>query len=49
MGNKYTIMTFHVAEGKKYFGGYDSLFSAVMDIWRLKKLKHFGCISLEIR
>ena len=49
MGNKYTVMTFHIDEGKKYFGGYHSLFSAVMVVWRLKKLKHYGCIYLEIR
>lgn len=49
MGNKYMIYTFHIDDGEKYFGGYESLFSAIIELWKLKRMKHFGCLYLEIR
>jgi hypothetical protein len=49
MGNKYTIHTFHIEQGKRYFGGYESLFKAIYAIYKLRSMKYFGCIYLEIR
>lgn len=49
MGNKYTIYTFHIGEGKKYFCGYESLLAAIYAIYKLKRMKFYGCIYLEIR
>jgi hypothetical protein len=49
MGFKYTVQTFHISEGKQYHDGFKSLFSALLEIWRLKRLKYYGCIYLEIR
>lgn len=49
MGNKYTIYTFHRDEGKKYFGGHERLISAIIDLWKLYRMKHYGCLYLEVR
>ena len=49
MGYKYTIYTFHRDSGKNQFGGYSSLIPAIWNLIKLKRLKHFGCIYLEIR
>jgi hypothetical protein len=49
MGNKYTIYTFHISEGKKYFAGYGNLPTALLALWKLYRMKYFGCIYLEVR
>ena len=49
MGNKYTIYTFEISEGKKYFAGYESLWAALYKVWQLKRQNYYGCIYLEIR
>jgi hypothetical protein len=49
MGSKYMVFTFHIDDGKQYFGGYQSLALALLDLWRLYRMKHFGCLYLEIR
>ena len=49
MGNKYTVMTFHISEGTKYHSGHESLISVIITLWKLKRLDHYGCLYLEIR
>lgn len=45
MGNKYTILTFHIEEGKKFHSGHENF----MECLEIKKLNHYGCVYIEIR
>lgn len=49
MGHKYTIYTFHIDAGKQYFAGYENLPTALLALWKLYHMKHFGCLYLEVR
>ena len=49
MGNKYTIVTFYIGEGEKTHSGHESLIATFWHVWKLRRLKRYGCISIEIR
>lgn len=49
MGNKYTIYTFNIEEGNKYYLGTESLSKAIWSLYKLKLSSKYGCIYLEIR